>query len=71
MVLSLCLMMINVGLLTDPHRALQLTTFSFQRVVSFILASKKPVLLLGGGGYHPPSTAIHITNCISIGEDVR
>ena len=54
-------MMINVGLLTDPHRALQLTTFSFQRVVSFILASKKPVLLLGGGGYHPPSTAKHFT----------
>ena len=55
------LMMVDVGLLTDPHRALQLTTHSFQRVVSFILASKKPVLLLGGGGYHPPSTAKHFT----------
>ena len=51
------------GLVTDPHRALQLTTYSFQRVMSFIMTLKgeKPALLLGGGGYHPPSTAKHFT----------
>jgi acetoin utilization deacetylase AcuC-like enzyme len=53
--------MVNVGLLTDPHRALRLTTYSFQRVMSYILALKKPTLLLGGGGYHPSSTAKHFT----------
>jgi histone deacetylase 8 len=51
------------GLVTDPHRALQLTTCSFQRVMSFILTlrGERPMLLLGGGGYHAPSTAKHFT----------
>lgn len=52
---------VDVGLLTDPHRALQLTTYSFQRVISYILGFKKPLLLLGGGGYNPASTAKHFT----------
>jgi acetoin utilization deacetylase AcuC-like enzyme len=48
---------------TDPHRALQLTTYSFQRVVRHILglAGGIPMLLLGGGGYNPVSTAKHFT----------
>jgi acetoin utilization deacetylase AcuC-like enzyme len=46
---------------TDPHRALQLTTYSFQRVINRILELKVPKLLLGGGGYHPESTAKHFT----------
>jgi histone deacetylase 8 len=50
----------NAGLLTDPHRGMQLTTYSFQRVVEFILnLGRVPTLVLGGGGYHPPSTAKH------------
>jgi acetoin utilization deacetylase AcuC-like enzyme len=45
----------------DPHRALQLTTYSFQRVLQHILflADRKPILLLGGGGYNPVSAAKH------------
>jgi hypothetical protein len=54
---------VDEGLVTDPHRALQLTTYSFQRVMSFILTlrGQRPLLLLGGGGYHAPSTAKHFT----------
>ena len=50
-----------VGLLTDPHKGLQLTTFHFRRAVDFILnlSKGKGILLLGGGGYHPPTTAKH------------
>jgi hypothetical protein len=48
-----------VGLITDPHRGLQLTTYSFQRVVEFLLGLGGPILMLGGGGYHPPSAAKH------------
>jgi hypothetical protein len=48
-----------VGLITDPQRGLQLTTYSFQRVVEFILKLGGSMLMLGGGGYHPPSAAKH------------
>ena len=49
---------VNPGLLTDPHHGMQLTSYSFQSVVSYILdLAKVPKLILGGGGYHPPSTA--------------
>jgi acetoin utilization deacetylase AcuC-like enzyme len=51
---------VDEGLIGDPHQGLQLTTYSFQRVVEFILSlGKVPTLVLGGGGYNPPCTAKH------------
>ena len=48
------------GLLTDPHKGLQLTTPSFLRAVSYIRGlGDMPTVFVGGGGYHPPSTAKH------------
>jgi len=62
----------------DPHQALQLTTYSFRRVIHHILslAGSKPVLLLGGGGYNPVSAAKHfalLTACVlgkTLGEEI-
>jgi len=48
----------NAGLTGDPHRGMQLTTYSFQRAVKSILElGRVPTLMLGGGGYHSPSAA--------------
>jgi acetoin utilization deacetylase AcuC-like enzyme len=61
------------GLLTDTHRAMQLTTYTFRRVVSFILElGNVPRLLVGGGGYHAPSTAKHFTllTALVLGKEV-
>jgi hypothetical protein len=61
-----------VGLLTDPHRGMQSTTFAFVRVVRGILGRVGPVLLVGGGGYHGPSAAKHfalVTGCV-LGREV-
>src|ERR1700731_1160799 len=52
-------MELTIGLITDPHRGLMLTTWSFRRVVEFLIGLGGPILMLGGGGYHPPSAAKH------------
>lgn len=51
---------VHEGLIGDPHQALRLTSYSFQRAVSHILAlGVIPTLLVGGGGYNPPAAAKH------------